>query len=194
MNMTRTLTGGIAAGIILFLIGYLFWGTPLSEIAYGKVSDAQNASVQAALAQQLALNGTGTYQIPDPGSPEGTTLYGQGPVALVHFNTGGFAVMDGARLAVGFVLALVTGLLMSFGLAATSGGAARPFGDQARLVVCLALAFTLWAHLAQPVFQNFGWVYWVYSFVAYAVGFSLAGLAIARWFLPRATSESAPPR
>jgi len=35
------------------------------------------------------------------------------------------------------------------------------------------------------VFNNYGWTYWVYFFVSEAVAFILAGLVIARWFVPK---------
>ena len=69
---------------------------------------------------------------------------------------------------------------MAFALGASG---AASFAARARLVVCFALAVTIWTILAQPIFNHFGWGYWIYSFIAESTGLILAGLVIARWFV-----------
>jgi hypothetical protein len=188
--MARTIIGGIVAGLILFFVGFVFWATPLNRLAFSDAGAAESAAVQTALAQNLTKSGTGTYQIPNPDTAGGTVLYGQGPVASIHFNTSGFAVDDMNMMIVGLVFALVAGLLMAYALAAACGG--RSFASLARLVVLYSVAITLWTILAQPVFGHFGWGYWVYAFIAETTALILAGLAIVRWFLPRAEVAPAP--
>jgi hypothetical protein len=183
--MIRTLVGGIVGGIIIFVMGFIFWATPLGEIPYAKASDAQNAAVQTALAQNLTEHGTGTYIIPAHQSAEGAVLYAKGPIATVDFNTKGYSPDDMSMILPGFIVALASGLLMAFGLAAVGGGG-RSFAATGQLVVCFSLAFTVWEFLGSPIFNHFGWGYWIYAFVAESVSFILAGLVIARWFLPRA--------
>jgi hypothetical protein len=181
--MVRTLIGGLVGGLIIFIMGYIFWASPLGNIAYSHASDTQAAAVQTALAQNLTQNGTGTYMIPDPRSREGASLYTRGPVSTVNFNTGGFAPEDMSMLLPGFIMSVVAGLLIAFGLAAVGGGG-RGFGNVARLVVLYTLGFTTWEYLATPIFMHYGWGFWIYSFVAESVSLILAGLVIARWFLP----------
>jgi hypothetical protein len=183
--MVRTLIGGLVGGLIIFVMGYIFWATPLGEIPYSKATDAQNAAVQTALAQNLTPSGTGTYVIPAHQSAEGAVLYAKGPIATVDFNVKGFSPDDMSMLLPGFLVAVVTGLLMAFGLAAVGGGG-RAFSGVARLVVLYSLGFTVWEFLGTPIFMHFGWGYWIYAFVAESVSLILAGLVIARWFLPRA--------
>jgi hypothetical protein len=183
--MVRTLIGGLVGGLIIFVMGYVFWATPLGEIPYSKASDAQNAAVQTALAQNLTPSGTGTYVIPAHQSAEGAVLYAKGPIATVDFNVKGFSPDDMSMLLPGFLMAVGTGLLMAFGLAAVGGGG-RAFSGVARLVVLYTLGFTLWEFLATPIFMHYGWRYWIYAFIAENVSLILAGLVIARWFLPRA--------
>ncbi|HEX8623137.1 MAG TPA: hypothetical protein VF718_14305 [Allosphingosinicella sp.] len=180
--MVRTVIGGLVGGIILFVMGFIFWATPLSELAFSQAGDAEGAAIQSALAQNLTKTGTGTYEIPYAGTPQGTTLYGKGPIATVHFNTDGFSKEDMGMLLPGFIAAVLTGLLIAFALAAVGGG--RSFAGAARLVVLYSLGFTTWAYLATPIFAHFGWAHWIYSFVAESVSLILAGLVIARWFLP----------
>ncbi len=177
----RTLVGGLIGGAALYAVRFLFWETPLSNLGYSTVDDATNAQLQASLAQGLAAHGTGTYAVPWPGSGQGTVLYGQGPIALIHFNTAGFPVIDGGALISGLILALIAGVITA--LALTFAGV-RTFGERARIVILFALAATLFVDLAQPIFGHYGWGFWIYSFVADFAALSVAGLVIARWFLP----------
>lgn len=188
--MARTVIGGLVGGLILFALGYLFWQTPLGDLAYKRAGDTQNAAVQTALAQNLSQSGTGTYRIPDYHSAGGAVLYGRGPVATVDFNTGGFSPSSSAGLVPGLIVALVSGLLLAFGLAAVGGGR-RSFADVARLVVLYSLGFTAWIFLATPIANHFGWGFWIYAFIAETISFIAAGLAIARWFLPSAAAPAA---
>lgn len=88
--MIRTVAGGIVAGFILFVIGFIFWATPLNRLAFTDAGAAESAAVQTALAQNLTRSGTGTYQIPNPDTAEGTVLYGKGPVASIHSTPAAF--------------------------------------------------------------------------------------------------------
>jgi hypothetical protein len=193
--MIKSLMGGLVAGIVLFFIGFVFWGTPLSGLAFSPANDTESAAVQLSLAQNLTRGGTGTYVIPSPSTPEGTTLYGRGPIAMIHFNTGGFAANDLGMMLPGFIFALVSGLMMSLGIAAV--GKENSFAELARLVILFSLGITIWTILAQPVFNNFGWTYWIYFFVSEAVALIAAGLVVARWFVPKdhvvATPIAEPP-
>ncbi len=187
--MIRALLGGLVGGLIMFFMGFVFWATPLGEIPYVRASEPNNAALQIALAQTLTPTGTGAYLIPaHTNSAAGTVLYAQGPVAIVHFNTRGFPTDDMAMMLPGFLAAVVSGLLMAFGLGASG---TTSFAARARLVVCFALAVTTWTILAQPIFNHFGWGYWIYSFIAESTGLILAGLVIARWFV--AAPEAAAP-
>jgi hypothetical protein len=197
--MVRTLIGGIAAGLIIFVIGFIFWATPLGEIPFSKATDAQNAAVQTALAQNLTkkdektgeMSGTGTYTIPAHNSAEGAVLYAQGPIATIHYNTRGYSPDDMGMILPGLIVALISGLLMAFGLAAVSPG--KSFADMARLVILFSTGFTVWEFLASPIFNHFGWGYWIYAFIAETVSLIVAGLVVARWFVPLGRVEAAAP-
>lgn len=182
--MVRVVLGGIVGGLALFLVGFLFWGTPLSALAYSVAPDAQNAAVQQALAANLTPTGTGTYVVPWPGTGQGTTLYGQGPVALIHFNTHGFPVVDSATLLGGLILAIVTAMLIAFGLYAIAGRV-TDFASRARLVVLFSVAAALYLHVGQSVFNHHGLRFFLYLGISDALGLIAAGLVIARWFLPK---------
>ena len=82
---------------------------------------------------------------------------------------------------------------VAFGLAAVGG---RSFAELARLVICFSLGFTVWEYLGTPIFNHYGWGYWIYSFIAESVSLIVAGLIVARWFMPHyrtAAAEAASP-
>lgn len=174
--MLRTLIAGLLGGLALYLVGFLFWGTPLSGIAFGKVADAQSLAVQQALVANLPT--TGTYVVPDPGTPAGTAAFGQGPIALVHFNASGFPVVDSAALIGGLILSLIVGLGLAAGLSAL------PAALRLRAGLLMTLAVTVYLDLGQPIFNHVGWTYSIYLFASDAIGFGAAIVAIA-WFLSR---------
>jgi hypothetical protein len=181
--MIRTVLGGLVGGVILFVVGFIFWATPLGEIPFSQANEPRNAALQIALAQNLTPTGTGAYIIPAHHSAAGAVLYAQGPIAMIHFNTQGFSPSDMSMMLPGFIFAVAAGVLIALALGASG---AATFGARARLVVC----FTLWTILANPIFNHFGWGYWIYSFIAESTGLILAGLVIARWFVT--TPQAAP--
>jgi len=189
LSTGRTVIGGIVAGIVIFVVGFIFWATPLAGFAYKTAGDQQGAAIQLALAQNLSESGTGTYIIPAHESAQGAVLYAQGPIATVHFNTTGYSPDDMSMILPGFIMAVVSGLAMAFALAAVGGG--RSFAASAQLVVLFSLGITVWTTLSQPVFNHYGWGYWIYAFLSEATAFILAGLIVARWFLPPARSAPA---
>jgi len=194
LSTGRTLIGGIVAGIILFVVGFVFWATPLGEFAYKTAGDPQSAAVQLSMAQNLTQTGTGAYIIPNMTTPQGGAAYSRGPIAVVHYNTSGYSPDDMSMILPGFVMAIVSGILLALGLAVLSG--TRRYGERARLVIFVSVGITLWTILAQPVFNHFGWGYWVYSFIAETTGLILAGLVVTRWFLPAPAfrrDDDAPP-
>ena len=65
------------------------------------------------------------------------------------------------------------------------------FANVARLVVLYTLGFTVWECLTNPIFMHADWRFWIYSFVVESISFILAGLVIARWFLPPVQTAAA---
>jgi len=189
--MIRTVIGGLVGGIIIFVIGFIFWATPLGEIPYSRADEAQNAAVQAALAQNLTPSGTGAYVIPAHNSAAGAVLYARGPIATVHFNTKGYSPDDMTMILPGFIVALVAGLLMALGIGAVGEG--RSFASLARLVIFFSLGFTVWEFLGSPIFNHYGWGFWIYAFIAESVALIVAGLVIARWFVPHRRADEVAP-
>lgn len=180
--MVRTLIGGLLGGLALYIVGFLFWGTPLSGLAFAHADEAQSAAVHQALASALTVTGTGTYVVPDPGTPGGTILYGQGPIATVHFTAGGFPVVDSGALLMGLILSLVVGMVVAVALQAVS-----PV-NRLRTGILFALAITAYVDLGQPIFNHLGWGYYTYQFLADLIGFG-ATVAVVTWFLDRRSAQ-----
>lgn len=182
--MTRAMIGGLFGGLALYLVGFIFWGTPLANLAFSGLDDSRSAALQAALAQYLTESGTGTYAVPWPGSGAGTILYGKGPIATIHFVAQGFPIMDTAALVWGLIFALITGLAIAAALYGI-GHRVLAFADRARVAVLFAFAAAFYLHLGQPVFNHYGWGYFIYLFLSDFIGLSAAGIVVARWFLPK---------
>jgi len=188
--MVRILIGSIVGGLAQWIVGAIFWGTPLSKLAFHVAPDPANANVQLALAQNLAPTGTGTYYVPWPDSAEGTILHGKGPVALIHFNMSGFPLMSGTALIEGLILSIVSILLIGLALHAI-GSRVQDFASRAKLVVLFAVAATLYFTLGQPIFNYYmPWGYFIYLALSQVLGLIAGGLVLVRWFMPAATAAS----
>ncbi|AEG48002.1 hypothetical protein Sphch_0302 [Sphingobium chlorophenolicum L-1] len=172
--MFKTLLGGLTGGMAMYLVGFIFWGTPLSALAFHRTGSG--ADLQAAMAQALTPSGTGVYVIPDPATAEGTVLYGKGPVAMVFYNSGGFPVTDAGALIGGLILALAVGMLIALMLRFVSGD----LGGRARVTILFALAAVLWLHVGQAVFNHAPWGYILYLAFSDFVALVAAGLVAAK--------------
>jgi hypothetical protein len=190
--MIKVVIGAALAALAMFVIGFVFFASGLQNMATGSVPDAQAAEIQRSLS--LNLPNTGTFVVPQPEeSSSQTVMYGQGPVATIHYNKGGFPSMDPPALIAGLVLNFLTALLIG---AALIGIDRRvpDFPSRARVVAIFAVASSAFIHLSEPIYYHHDWPHFLYAFVGDALMLAAGGLIIARWFLPRGVSagESAP--
>ena len=179
--MARVIIGAVVATIAMFFIGFIFFATPLSRLGTASIDDPQAAAVQQAMAANLPR--TGTYTVPGVDTREQTNMYSRGPIATVHYNTGGFAAFDAAALVKGLVLNFLVALLIG---AALIGIDRRvpDLGSRARVAVIIAVAATAFTRLGQPIYWHHDWGHAIYLFIADALALAAAGVIIA-WFLPR---------
>ena len=186
--MIRVIIGAAAAAVVMFVIGFIFFGTPLGQLSTASLDDAQAAAVQQSLAANLPR--TGTYSVPGMDTQAKTNMYSQGPIATIHYNTGGFAAMDAGSLVMGLVFNFVVALLIG---AALIGIDRRvpDFGSRARVAVIIAVAAAAFTHLGEPIYWHHDWGHFIYLFVADGLMLASAGLVLA-WFLPRAPANAAP--
>lgn len=180
--MFRVLIGGLVGGVAMFIVGFIFWATPLANIGYSTATDAQNAAVQLALAQNLP--NTGRYIVPNPASQVGANGYSKGPIAIVDYNVRGFSGADPAAMIGGFVQEVVVSLMIGFSLFAVAGRV-TDFTSRIRLAIGLSAAATVMIVTADPIWMHGDWRYAVYAVVADLAMLSAAAIVIARWFLPR---------
>lgn len=182
--MFKTLLGGLIGGVTLYIVGFIFWGTPLSALAFHRAEAAAGSNLQAALAQALTPSGTGVYVIPDPSTAQGTILYGKGPVATIFYNNGGFPVTDASALIGGLILALVVGVVIALMLRFVDAY------NRMRATVLFALAAVLWLHIGQAVFNHAPWGYILYLAFSDFVALAAAGLVAAKIMESRHAPEA----
>ncbi len=178
--MIRVIIGSAAAAVAMFVIGFIFFGLGLQNLAIKGVGDTQAAPIQQALRANIAE--TGAYLVPGDRTPEQTRMYGTGPVATIHYNVNGQMAGMTAGLA-------LKGLIFNFAIALAMGlaligidGRVRDFGSRARVAAVVAVAAAAFAHLGVPLYFPQGWPYYIYLFIADAVALAAAGVIVA-WFL-----------
>ena len=190
--MIRIIFGSAVAAVAMFIIGLIFFGPlGLSNLGTRNLDDSQAAAVQQVLAANLPR--TGTYFVPEAGaSAAQTVMYGQGPVATVHYNIGGFAATETTAIVGGLVFNFLVALLIG---AALIGIDRRvpDFKSRARVAMIIAVAAAAYTHLGEPIYYHHDWPHFIYLFIADSVALAAAGLILA-WFLPvsRAAPAEAP--
>ncbi|MBA3896801.1 MAG: hypothetical protein H0X36_06635 [Sphingomonadaceae bacterium] len=184
--MIRILIGSILGGIVQFVIGAIFWATPLAKLAFTALGDPETADLQTAMARTLTATGSGTYFVPSPETAAGTALMGKGPVALIFFNTSGFPPMDAGALLVGLVLSVVMLFLVGTALSLLDSFEAR-----LKAMLLFAAATVLYFILAMPVYNVFlPWGWWIYLAVADFLAFTAGAFVLIRWFMPPAAPRT----
>ncbi|SMF70116.1 hypothetical protein [Allosphingosinicella indica] len=178
----KVIFGAAAAAIVVFVVGFIFFATPLKGLHVKSLADPNAAALQQSLAANLPE--TGTYRIPSDNTQAQTVMYGQGPIATVHYNSGGFPTADTGAMIGGLVLDYVAMLLIGLALAA-AGERIGDFGTRARIVILFALGASAYMHLGEPIWYHHDWGHFTYLFIADAAALIAGGLVLARWFLPR---------
>ncbi len=188
--MFKPILGAFVAAIAMFVTGFIFFATPLQFIATGpSLTPQAQAEMQAALARTLPE--TGTYAIPDASSQEGAIMYGKGPIATVHYNRGGFSPEDPGVIIKGFIHELIVCLMLAFALSALDRRV-PDFASRARIVVLFSVASSALITLGEPIWFHHDWRNFILEFIGNATMLSVAGLIIARWFLPVAAEMPSP--
>jgi hypothetical protein len=182
--MIRVAIGSIAAAVAMFIMGFIFYATPLGSIPVGGLDDSGAAAVQQALSQHMGDGDARTVIVPLPEGEAQQRMYIDGPIAMVHFNPSGFAVGDTGTMLSGFIHMLISALLLGAALYALAGHV-RDFAARMSIIVLFGLAASCYMHLGMPIWWHQDWTFHIYLFVADAVTFIVGAGIIARWFLPR---------
>jgi hypothetical protein len=179
--MIRTLAGAVAGAVAMFIIGFIFFATPLQRIVVDRLDDAQAAAVQQSL--NANVQRTGTYYVPSPETPQQSVMYGQGGVATVHYNSSGFAADATSSIVGGFLHMLLVSLLLAAGLYVLAQHVSD-FRQQVKVLGFGAVAAILFTRLGDPVWAHHAWDYAIYAFLADSIALIAAGVSILK-LLPR---------
>ncbi|HVQ08139.1 MAG TPA: hypothetical protein VMS43_06860 [Allosphingosinicella sp.] len=186
--MIRVVWGSFVAAIAMFIIGFVFFGPlGLKNLANKSVDDVPALAIQQALKANLPQ--TGTYMIPDDTRSGGqTAMYGNGPIATVHYNSSGFvAALDPATIGKGFVFNFAIALLIGLALIGIDGRV-RDFGSRARVAAIIGIAGAAFTNLGEPLYYHHDWPHFLYAFIADALMLAAAGVIVA-WFLKAPPEE-----
>jgi hypothetical protein len=186
MMIGRALVGALAAAVAMFIIGFIFFATPLYKIGSSTLDNAGAAAVQQSLAANVPK--TGTYFVPSGDTPEQTVMYGRGPIATIHYNTNGYPVADPAVMIGGFIHMLVVALLMAAALGALTRYVPS-FGEQVRMLMLAVLAAVAFIRLCEPIWFHQDWGHAIYLFIADLISLAVAGLIILK-LLPRMRADT----
>lgn len=179
--MVRILIGSLAGAVAMFIVGFIFWATPLQYLGLSTASDAQNAAVQLSLAQNMPHSGR--YIVPNPMTQVGGNGYTKGPIATVDYNSRGYSTADPASMITGFVQEIIVSLMIGFSLFSVAGRV-TDFRSRAKLAIGLTAAATVMIVTADPIWMHADWRYAIYALIADLAMLAAASLVIARWFLP----------
>src|SRR3546814_8710898 len=83
-------------------------------------------------------------------------MYGQGPIATIHYNISGFPAMDSGALLGGFIHMLVVTLLMAAAVYFLSRHVAG-FSERVKMLVLAVLAAAIFMRLGDPIWYHHGW-------------------------------------
>jgi hypothetical protein len=180
--MVRVLIGSVVGAVAMFIVGFIFWATPLQYLGYSTASDSQNAAIQLSLAQNLPH--TGHYIVPNPMTQVGGNGYTKGPIASVDYNSRGYSTADPASMIAGFVQEVIVSLIIGLSLFAVAGRV-TDFASRIKVAIGLSGAATLMITTGDPIWMHGDWRYAIYALVADVAMLSAASIVIARWFLPR---------
>lgn len=177
----RVIVGAAVAAVAMFIIGFIFFGTPLAKLGMASLGDTEAAAVQQAMAANLPR--TGTYSVPSIDTPAQTNMYSQGPVATIHYNTSGFAGVDSTSLISGLVLNFIVALLIGIAISAVADRVGD-MGSRVKVAAVIALAVSAFNFFCKPIYFHQDWGFAIYMFVAQSLMLVVAALILA-WFLPK---------
>jgi hypothetical protein len=183
--MVRAIIGAVLGAIAMFIIGFVFFATPLYKLASAGLDDNRAAAVQQALAANLPR--TGTYFVPEADTRAQAEMYSRGPVATVHYNMRGFSPADPGVLAEGFIHMLAVALLAALALYWLSRRVTA-VEEQIRIAAVAIVAAALFMRLGEPIWYHHDWPWAIYSFIADSVSLGAAALIILK-MLPKVRAE-----
>ncbi|NNC72327.1 MAG: hypothetical protein HKN78_05560 [Sphingomonadaceae bacterium] len=190
--MIRVVIGAAAAAVAMFIVGFIFFATPLANIHVDGLEDGEAAAIQSVLSENIGAEGPAAFLVPFPESEAQQRMYIDGPTAMVHYNPNGFAIGDPGSMLGGFVHMLIAAFILGAALFTLSGHV-RDFAARMSIAALFIIATGIFMQLGDPIWWHQSWMHHLYVFVANTVMMLVAAFIIARWFLPRdkAAAETA---
>lgn len=168
--MRSLFVGSLAAAVVMFALGFVFFGL-LFPMALSPVAPDAAAALQGAMGSHLGASGT--YMV-----PADEQAWMAGPGAMINFTAAGAAPSMPAAMVGGFVHMFVSAFLIGSALLAVGGDVGR----RTKAVLWFGLAAALFMHLGDPIWYGFGWKSSLFLFVADGIMFIAGGIVLARWF------------
>jgi len=183
----KTLTlGSFLAALAMFVFGAAFWICPLPYRVAGTPSLGDEA-----LGRLLkdALPKDGLYLVPGvQGKPEEIqSRYRQGPVATIHYHSGGVEPMSPPMLVRGFLLGWATTGLLALLLRL---GGNTSYWSRVLQVAAAGAAAALYLRIGDGIWWYQPWP-WLVLTAGYDLAvFTLAGLVLAKFVRPAAVATA----
>lgn len=179
--MGRLLISSLVAAVAMFLIGFVFYGTPLFSNVYKTAPFETQVAVQDAL---KALPASGTYFIPTGEDEAAMAAHRAGPTAMLRVNLNGSEMMDPMVMVKGLVHMAVSAFLLGLLLLRVAPKIWN-FSERMAVVLLASLAVVVFSRLGEPVWFGADWPYTLYVAVADLISLTVAGFILAKWFLPK---------
>lgn len=170
--MKKLAVASLLAAVAMFIWGFAFWATGLSD-PFNHLSAGASRTVVGGL--KASITESGAYQLPDyyaVDEDEFVSRHKEGPIVTIFYQATGADPQSPVKLLQGFVHYLVTAVILAFVLKTAANGLAG-YGDRLKLMIVIGLAATIYGNLGKPIWFHHDWGYHLsvglYDFVAYVV-------------------------
>jgi len=187
--MKRTALGVIIASIVLFLWGFIYWGSGAYRTMVWKQS-TDDVAAGKALLEYFPQNGT--YYVPGSEKDLKTveTRFESGPVAFVHMlSINGRPMVDVSIMIKGFILNLVVIVLLAVLLRQVCAALPR-YIDRVKFVALAGLTAAIFIDCGGAVWWQIDWSWKLYQAFYSFSAWLLIGLVLARFIEPETKQTS----
>jgi hypothetical protein len=181
--MVKPVIGVIAATILMFLWGFLFWTlSPLPDTAFMQTADDRLAG-ESLLAHFPV---SGTYFIPGTYNDVETmnALMRSGPIAHVHIRREGAEPMSLLTMLLGLMHMLFSVILIAL-LLSMVRPVLRSYGTSVIFVAMAGLTAAFFANMGNPIWWHHDWSWSWLVFVYQVIDWLLTGLVLSAFIKPR---------
>lgn len=188
--MKKLAIASLLAAVAMFIWGFVFWATGLSNPFNHLSAEASQAVVDGLKA---SITESGAYQLPDyyvVDQDEFVSRHKEGPIVTIFYQAAGADPQAPVKMLQGFLHYLVTAVVLAFVLKTVAPGLAG-YGDRLKLMVVIGLAATIYGNLGNPIWFHHDWGYHLsvalYDFVVYVI----AGAVLAYFITGEAEGAEA---